>query len=477
MHARTSPGKIVAASLIASAACAALAVIAAVLSWPRLLVPLFGLNRQGSIASALPSDLPPLPVGDRPLSGLAEVEFLLPPYVRAPVVVAASELGGASFAGESDEPGVSNYLLVLDTVAINSFADRFLHSQDAGRTSYRDVWIAPQPGGLIVFADVNLGLRWQRAGLLFVQDRASLRAVRLVLGEESFALPESGLLSGRVATAAVHPQRVIEDLVVTGPLQGEARVDDLRIHPDRIEVRMRATYPVPPSPDTGWLTLENGVELRQIDVATQYGTERATVVRLDPGLVRFRVGYDPGNPRRLSDWAAESDPVLAVNGGYYTAENTAIGVVISGGQRWGSTLSDFAGMLAVTQDQTVSVRWLAAWPYDPAEPLQEALQSFPVLVKPGGQMGFPADADDGTPDRRTVVAQDRDSRILVVVAPSGLMSLHDMAVFLTSTDLNLDAALNLDGGASTGMWLSAGEREIRVDSAAPLPVVILVERE
>jgi uncharacterized protein YigE (DUF2233 family) len=167
---------------------------------------------------------------------------------------------------------------------------------------------------------------------------------------------------------------------------------------------------------------------------------------------------------------------VAINGGFFTPENTAIGVVASDGRRWGSTLGEFAGMLVVTPDQQVSVRWLAASPYDPNEPLQEALQSFPVLVQPGGQVGFPADGDDGTPDRRTVVAQDRAGRIVFVVAPSGLMSLHEMAVFLASGDLDVDIALNLDGGSSTGVWLSAGESEVKVDSAALLPAAILVER-
>jgi uncharacterized protein YigE (DUF2233 family) len=473
---RASSGKVVVASLAASALCVVLAVVAAVLSWPRLLVPLFGLEKRGSLAAALPPEPAPLTLEGVALAQLEQVVFLLPPTVRDLEALAASDLGAASFAGEQATPGVSNYLLVLDQAALNSFVDRWLLKENAERASYRDVWVDLQPGGLIVFADVNLGLRWQRAGLLFVQDGISLRATRLVLGDESFALPESGVLSGRVASAAVQPQRLIEDLVLAGPLPGEARIKDLRIHPDRIEVHAQATYPVPPSADTGWQPIEPGVELRQMDVGGRYGAERATIVRLDPGAVRFRVGYDPADPRRLSAWAAESGALVAINGGFFTAENNAIGIVVSNGQRWGSTLDSFAGMFAVTPEERVSLRWLTAWPYDPSEPLAEAVQSFPVLVKPGGQMGFPADADDGAPDRRTVIAQDRAGRIVVVVAPSGLLSLHELAEFLTSADLDLDVALNLDGGSSTGLWLVAGEQEIRIDSASPLPVVILIER-
>ena len=44
MRDRIGPRKIVLASLAASAVCVVLAVVAAVLSWPRLLVPLLGLE-------------------------------------------------------------------------------------------------------------------------------------------------------------------------------------------------------------------------------------------------------------------------------------------------------------------------------------------------------------------------------------------------------------------------------------------------
>jgi hypothetical protein len=105
----------------------------------------------------------------------------------------------------------------------------------------------------------------------------------------------------------------------------------------------------------------------------------------------------------------------------------------------------------------------------------EALQSFPVVVKPGGVMGFPADADDGRPARRTVVAQDVQGRILIIVAPRGYLSLHELARFLAGSDLDLDVALNLDGGFSTGLWLRAGERSVEVDSLVPVPSVISVD--
>lgn len=250
--------------------------------------------------------------------------------------------------------------------------------------------------------------------------------------------------------------------------------------------------PTPEPPDTGWQPLGPGVELRQIRVeasppATPSATpttgspetraaERLTIVRLDPAHVYFRVHYDPQIPRHLSTWATYlQQPTLIINGGYFTPENQTTGLLISDGQAWGGVYGDFAGLFAVTAGEQVSVRWLRDRPYDPAEPLAQAVMSFPVLVKPGGVMGFPADADDGTPARRTVVAQDNQGQILFIVAPRGVLSLHQVAVFLAGSDLEIDVALNLDGGFSTGLWLEAGDSSIKVDSHVPVPSIISVE--
>jgi exopolysaccharide biosynthesis protein len=227
--------------------------------------------------------------------------------------------------------------------------------------------------------------------------------------------------------------------------------------------------------------LHPGVELRRLLVETESttaevdGDEYLAIVRFDPAAVRFRVHYNPDEPLNVRAWAEQLESLLVVNGGYFTPEHTATGLLVSDGQTWGAVYGDFAGLFAVTTDERVSVRWLRDRPYDPTEPLTQGVMSFPVLVKPGGVMGFPADADEGYSARRTVVAQDFDGRILFIAAPRGRLSLHEMAVFLAESDLGIDVALNLDGGPSTGLWLNAGENTVGIDSSVIVPSVISVE--
>ncbi len=249
-----------------------------------------------------------------------------------------------------------------------------------------------------------------------------------------------------------------------------------------------ATPTLPPTstpepPDTGWLAAGDGAEIRRMRVTLEGGlTERVTLVRLDSAQVRFRVLYTPGEGRRVSEWAsalraAGESPLLVVNGGYFTPEYLATGLLVSNGRVYGTPYSGFGGMFAVLPGGRVEVRWLVARPYDPTEVLVEAVQSFPVLVRPGGVLGFPPDADDGRTARRTVVAQDRRGRILFIVARDGFFSLHALARWLLGSDLDLDVALNLDGGQSTGMSFRAEGTAVEIDSGVPVPAVIVAAQD
>ncbi len=235
--------------------------------------------------------------------------------------------------------------------------------------------------------------------------------------------------------------------------------------------------PAPPTPtarpaDTGWEPVVAGIEVRSLDVAVGELTERVTLARVDPAAVRFRVLYDPEAPASIQGWAARSGADLVINAGYFTEEHTTIGLTISEGDTHGASYGDYAGMFAVTTDDRVNVRWLRISPYQPAESLRAAVQSFPILVKPGGVLGFDAEADDGRASRRSVVGQDAGGRILFAVAPGGAFTLHDLSRWMSRSDLGLDIAINLDGGTSSGLWVRGGPA---IDSMVGVPSVIVAD--
>jgi exopolysaccharide biosynthesis protein len=228
------------------------------------------------------------------------------------------------------------------------------------------------------------------------------------------------------------------------------------------------------APDTGWTLLQPGLERRFLKIYNEQNQhiESLYMFRLAQNYFRLDIAHHE-SPQSLESWQRETDALLVVNGGFYRVENEKYipnGLTILNGQPLGSSYESFGGMLAIGE-AGAELRSLAEKPYDPSEPLVSALQSFPVLVKPGGQLGFPAENEDNVQARRTVIGQDWEGRILFIIAPRGYFTLHRLSLYLTESDLNLNIAINLDGGPSTGI-LVADPQEV-VSSQTSLPFVIL----
>jgi hypothetical protein len=229
------------------------------------------------------------------------------------------------------------------------------------------------------------------------------------------------------------------------------------------------------SPEAGWSLIQPGLERRVIDIynGQNQRVESLYIWRLDQRYFRLDVAYDE-QPKTLQAWQQETKASIVLNGGYYSIDNERYfpdGLTIVNGQAVGRSFRGFGGMLAI-DESGAELRWLEEEPYNSFEPLQAALQSFPVLVRPGGQLGFGPERESHAQARRTVIAQDKNGRILLMVAPQGHFTLHQLSRYLTQSDLNLDIAVNLDGGGSTGI-LVANPREL-IPSNRPIPFVILV---
>jgi hypothetical protein len=214
-------------------------------------------------------------------------------------------------------------------------------------------------------------------------------------------------------------------------------------------------------PDTGWNQLQPGLERRIINLFGDQGqrVECLYILRLEPEHFRLDVAYDP-EPQTLEAWQAETDALIVVNGGYFRKEGEGYipnGLTVVKGEAIGSSYDGFGGMLAITNNGP-ELRWLAQTPYRPTEPLRGALQSFHLLVRPGGENGFSSDLEDHQQARRTVIGQDKDARILFVLAPVGHFTLHQLSAYLIASDLAIDIALDLDGGPSSGLLLSSPRR-------------------
>lgn len=198
-----------------------------------------------------------------------------------------------------------------------------------------------------------------------------------------------------------------------------------------------------------------------------------TVVRIDPTRADIKVQYTPTDPHRMSDWHNATDADVIINAGFFTPQKTATGLLIANGKVYGQSYKGFGGMFSI-RDGKPRLQWLGSQPYTPDAKITQAVQTFPMLVQNSKVMqNLPAE------DRhtyRSFIGIDKTGKILLGITRSSSWMLSDLAAMLASNPiLNVDSALNLDGGASTGIWLRGVPEGDLSDSYDTVPSVITVK--
>jgi uncharacterized protein YigE (DUF2233 family) len=223
-----------------------------------------------------------------------------------------------------------------------------------------------------------------------------------------------------------------------------------------------------------WNIVATGVEVRNEDWKIPGGDDdMVTIVRFDIHKIKLSVGYQPGRPQLMNEWMQQEHAIAMINGGYFDQQDIATSLVISNGKVFGESYAGFGGMLSVDAHGAVSLRSLHQQPYNPnKEQLEQATQSAPMLMLGGERTQFSADASQ---TRRSVVAIDKQGRLLFIASPGQVFSLDQLADQLVSSDLSIETALNLDGGASTGLYVNGGSSHVAIDSIAKLPLVVIVK--
>jgi len=198
-----------------------------------------------------------------------------------------------------------------------------------------------------------------------------------------------------------------------------------------------------------------------------------TVVRIDPTRVDIKVQYTPTDPHRMSDWHNVTDADVIINAGFFTPQKTATGLLITNGKAYGQSYKGFGGMFSI-RDGKPRLQGLGSQPYTPDVKITQAVQTFPMLVQNSKVMQNLPTEDRHT--YRSFIGIDKMGKVLLGITRSSSWLLSDLAAMLAShPTLNIDSALNLDGGASTGIWLRGVPEGDLTDSYDTVPSVITVK--
>ncbi len=230
-----------------------------------------------------------------------------------------------------------------------------------------------------------------------------------------------------------------------------------------------------PGASSGWTALAAaGMEYKQLSIPTGGIGSAVMAVRIDPTRATFKVFYTPGVAHTINEWQAALPGVaLILNGNYFDTSTKALGLVVSDNVLYGaSSQRSDAGLFQVLGGLP-RVRSLWLEPLNGGERFDQAAQGFPILTVQGQPAPINPDLDQGS-SRRTVVATDKLGRVLFIVTPTTGCTLADMANWLAASGLDIDTALNLDGGRSSALYLATGGAGQFAPGFGPTPIVLAV---
>ncbi len=244
-----------------------------------------------------------------------------------------------------------------------------------------------------------------------------------------------------------------------------------------------------------WRELAPGLEFAMLhgEPYCRRGSSAIAVLRLDPERVRLRVRHYTQTPERrpldVVEWQRLTNSLAVFNAGQFYPDFRYLGLLASGGE-WlykrphpGYQAALVAGR--GPDGRGARVLDLARHSNDPDSlPWREVAQSF-MLFDSAGTLRVRRSERIAN---RTVVAEDRHGRVLVLVS-EGAYTLADLAYVLQQSSLHLHHAMSMDGGreaelvvtraafryASFGQWNSDDEHPSSPAARVPLPSVISVE--
>jgi len=256
-----------------------------------------------------------------------------------------------------------------------------------------------------------------------------------------------------------------------------------------------------------WHSLAPGIEFATIrgEPYCRSGSSTIAIVRFDPVRIRLRVLHYSSLPGRvpapIATWLDHTQALAVTNAGQYYPDYSYMGLLVSDGRKVSSKMHPAFQALLVAEPDSEKSRARGAErgihrlaqarvidldrdTLDQSIRWREVAQSFMLF----GSNGETRVRRSDQVANRTVVAEDREGRMVIVTSEGGY-TLRDLASVLKEAPLGLTQAMAMDGGheaqlcvragnfryASFGRWRPEDERPAAWDVQVPLPAVVVLE--
>lgn len=212
-----------------------------------------------------------------------------------------------------------------------------------------------------------------------------------------------------------------------------------------------------------WRALERGLNFAEIQVfRNNEPVETLAVVKVDPANNAFRVQHH--QPQSITGWQQELGAPVVFNASYYCRNAQPCGLILSNGKPIGPRRNSRMRGMFVAEPKGLSpdipratILDLTTTPISVKNlPWTQGVQSYPLLVDYKGQIRVQSNQKAA---QRTVIAIDRHGYILIMNTNAAYFTLHDFAQFLKASTLEIDSALNLDGGSEAQLYIKTKDFE------------------
>ena len=209
-----------------------------------------------------------------------------------------------------------------------------------------------------------------------------------------------------------------------------------------------------PSTTLTWQNLAAGLAFSRWSVQSESRVlDVITILRFNPDQWAFKVFYN-STPKTLQEWQQITKAPIVCNGGFFQENYRPVGRILVNGASIGPTKNNsMKGMFLAEPksglDKIPKARLIDLKEEKSEETISQydqGIQSFPVLLDSKGQVRV---NPSNFQANRTVIAQDIQGHILILITERPFFTLYDLGNYLKALPLGIAFALNLDGGYRT----------------------------
>lgn len=227
-----------------------------------------------------------------------------------------------------------------------------------------------------------------------------------------------------------------------------------------------------------WEAIDKGIEYNKVVVRSGESFVRAILkfVRLDPALIKLKIlasgNFGLNDGFFAKDLAEKTNAVLVINGGYFDENRKPLGFLVSDGAAINKRVATnwiYSGLFYVKNGKPFLVR---REDFMEGVGVEQAIQAGPYLMANGAP--FKEIKNLHASHFRSGIGITGNNEIFVFATDtkySGI-SWHELQQILSIPDLQCAHAMNLDGGGSTQMALSAAGKKEYIEGTSKIPVAI-----